>query len=74
LIDLNNNLHMIIGLVGIGGLAVSMLLVGVLMFTLSAFYLRKPMIAGLIGNLSSFTVAIGVILLFIRKDLNKNQT
>jgi len=47
---------MIIGLVGIGGLAVSMLLVGVLMFTLSAFYLRKPMIAGLIGNLSSFTV------------------
>jgi hypothetical protein len=63
---------MIIGLIGIGGLAVSMLMVGVLMFTLSAVYLRKPLIAGLIGNLSSFSVAVGVILLFIKKDLNKN--
>jgi hypothetical protein len=50
-----------------------MLLIGVLMFTISSFYLRKPMIAGLMGNLSTFTVAIGVILLFIKRDLNKIQ-
>jgi len=73
LIDINNNLHMIIGLIGIGGLAVSMLMIGVLFFTLSTVYLRKPMVAGLVGNISSFTVAIGVILLFIKKDLNKNE-
>lgn len=73
MIDLNNNLHMIIGLIGIGGLAVSILMIGVFFFTLSAVYLRKPMVSGLIGNISSFTVAIGVILLFIKRDLNKNQ-
>lgn len=69
--DLNINIHMIIGLIGIGGLAVSIILIGVLFFTLSTVYLRKPMVAGLIGNISSFTVAIGVILLFIKRDLNK---
>jgi len=62
---------MLIGLVGIGGLAVTMVLVGVLFFTLSTLYLRKPFIAGLIGNISSFSISIAVILLFIKRDMKQ---
>ena len=69
----NDNLHMLIGIIGISGLAVSIILIGVAFFTISLLYLKKPQIAGLIGNISSLSIAVGVILFFIKRGINNKS-
>ena len=42
-------------------------LIAIAIFTVSFIYFRSPVVAGVIGNLSSLGMILGVILVFIKK-------
>ena len=71
IIIFSENLNMILGLIGIGGLALSISLVGIAIFLLSSIYLRRPVIPELLGNLSSLVTAICVIGFSIKRAMKQ---
>lgn len=59
-----DNLDKIIGLVG---LVIGIELIAAVIFTLSIVYLKNPVTAGIIGNMSSLTIFLGLIAYSIRR-------
>jgi hypothetical protein len=60
-----DNLDKIVGLVGIlSGIEI----LAAIIFTISFIYLRNPQVAGIIGNISSLSMTLGLITLFLKKD------
>jgi hypothetical protein len=53
-----DNLDKIIGLVG---LMVGVEIIAAVIFTVSVLYLRSPVVAGIVGNLSSLDMTLGII-------------
>ncbi|WP_048189800.1 hypothetical protein [Methanobacterium sp. SMA-27] len=60
-----DNLDKILGLFG---LMVGIELIAIVIFTLSILYIRNPLAAGLIGNISSLTMTLGIIGYAINRD------
>ncbi len=61
-----DNLDKILGLVGvIAGIEI----IAIAIFTVSVLYFRNPVIAGLIGNLSSLTMIIGIIWYSVKREI-----
>ena len=60
-----DNLDKILGLFG---LMVGIELIAIVIFTLSILYIRNPVAAGLIGNISSLTMTLGIIGYAINRD------
>ena len=62
-----DNLDKIIGMVG---LMLGIELVAIFIFTVSIAYFRSPVVAGVIGNMSSLGMTLGVIVVFIKKEMH----
>ena len=62
-----DNLDKIIGLVG---LMIGIELIAIFLFTVSITYLRNPAVAGVIGNMSSLGMTLGIIFAFVKKEMN----
>jgi hypothetical protein len=62
-----DNLDKILGLVG---LMVGIEVIAIAIFTVSILYIRNPITAGIIGNVSSLTMIMGIIGYSIKKDKN----
>jgi xanthosine utilization system XapX-like protein len=62
-----DNLDKIIGMVG---LMLGIELVAIFIFTVSIAYFRSPVVAGVIGNMSSLGMTLGVIFAFVKKEMN----
>ena len=62
-----DNLDKILGLVG---LMVGIEVIAIAIFTVSILYIRNPISAGIIGNVSSLTMIMGIIGYSIKKDRN----
>ena len=60
-----DNLDKILGLFG---LMVGIELIAIVIFTVSILYIRNPVAAGLIGNISSLTMTIGIIGYAVNRD------
>ena len=45
-------------------------LIAIAIFTVSVIYFRSPVVAGVIGNLSSLGMTLGVILVSVKKEMN----
>ncbi len=60
-----DNLDKILGLFG---LMVGIELIAIVIFTVSILYIRNPVAAGLIGNISSLTMTLGIIGYAINRD------
>ncbi len=60
-----DNLDKILGLFG---LMIGIELIAIVIFTLSILYIRNPLAAGLIGNISSLTMTLGIIGYAINRD------
>lgn len=62
-----DNLDKILGLFG---LMVGIELIAIVIFTVSILYIRNPVAAGLIGNISSLTMTLGIIGYAVNRDRN----
>ena len=62
-----DNFDKIIGLVGV---IMGIELIAILIFSVSILYFRSPVIAGVIGNLSSFGMTLGLLAVFVKKELH----
>ena len=62
-----DNLDKIIGMVG---LIMGIELIAIAIFTVSILYLRSPVVAGIIGNLSSLGMMLGTIFVFVKKEMH----
>jgi hypothetical protein len=62
-----DNLDKIIGFVG---LVIGIELIAVAIFTLSVLYFKNPVVAGVIGNLSSLGMILGAIFVFAKKEMH----
>ncbi len=60
-----DNLDKILGLFG---LMVGIELIAIVIFTVSILYVRNPVAAGLIGNISSLTMTLGIIGYAVNRD------
>ena len=60
-----DNLDKILGLFG---LMVGIELIAIVIFTVSILYIRNPVAAGLIGNISSLTMTLGIMGYAINRD------
>ncbi|MBZ2165308.1 hypothetical protein [Methanobacterium spitsbergense] len=60
-----DNLDKILGLFG---LMIGIELIAIVIFTVSILYIRNPVAAGLIGNISSLTMTLGIIGYAINRD------
>jgi len=61
-----DNLDKIIGMVG---LVMGIELIAIAIFSVSVLYFRNPVVAGVIGNLSSLGMLLGTIFVFVKKDM-----
>jgi hypothetical protein len=61
-----DNLDKIIGMVG---LVMGIELIAITIFTVSLAYFRSPVVAGVIGNLSSLGMLLGTIFVFVKKEM-----
>jgi hypothetical protein len=61
-----DNLDKIIGMVG---LVMGIEIIAIAIFTISVIYLRNPVVAGVIGNLSSLGMLFGTLFIFVKKDM-----
>jgi hypothetical protein len=52
------------------GLMLGIELVAIVIFTVSIAYFRSPVVAGVIGNMSSLGMTLGVIFAFVKKEMN----
>jgi hypothetical protein len=59
-----DNLDKIIGLVG---LVVGIELIAAAIFTISIVYFKNPATAGIIGNMSSLTIFLGLIVYSVKR-------
>ncbi len=66
-----DNLDKIIGMIG---LMLGIELVAIFIFTVSIAYFRSPAVAGLIGNLSSLGMMLGVIFAFVEKEMHNHRS
>jgi hypothetical protein len=62
-----DNMDKILGLVG---LMVGIELIAIAIFTASILYLRNPFAAGIIGNISSLAIILGIIGYTLNKEKN----
>ena len=62
-----DNLDKIIGMVG---LIIGIELIAIAIFTVSILYFRSPVVAGIIGNLSSLGMMLGTIFVFVKKEMH----
>jgi hypothetical protein len=62
-----DNLDKILGLVG---LMVGIELIAIAIFTATILYLRNPFAAGIIGNISSLAMIMGIIGYTLNKERN----
>jgi hypothetical protein len=60
-----DNLDKILGLFG---LMIGIELIAIVIFTISILYIRNPVAAGLIGNISSLTITLGIIGYAVNRD------
>ena len=44
-------------------------LIAIAIFTVSVIYFRSPVVAGVIGNLSSLGMTLGVILVSVKREM-----
>jgi hypothetical protein len=61
-----DNLDKIIGMVG---LILGIELIAIVIFTLSIVYFRNPVAAGVIGNMSSLGLTLGLTFAFVKKEM-----
>ncbi|HEX7467574.1 MAG TPA: hypothetical protein VF324_03155 [Methanobacterium sp.] len=62
-----NNLDKIIGLVG---LIMGIEIIAIAIFISSILYIRNPVVAGLIANISSFTMTLALLSYAINRERN----
>ncbi|MBZ2164519.1 hypothetical protein [Methanobacterium spitsbergense] len=62
-----DNLDKIIAMVGMI-MGIELIAIGI--FTLSIAYFRSPVVAGIIGNISSLGMMLGVIFVFVKKEIH----
>lgn len=55
-------------IVGVLGAVIGIEIVAILIFMVSAIYLRNQQVAGLIGNLSSMSMAFVLLVTLLKKD------
>lgn len=60
-----DNLDKILGLVGV---IVGIEIIAAIIFTFSLIYLRNPQFAGVVGNISSLSLTLGLITIFLKRD------
>jgi hypothetical protein len=63
--------NLVIKISALVGLFIGIELIAIALFTVSVLYFRSPVIAGVIGNLSSLGMLLGVILVFVKKEMSK---
>ena len=61
-----DNLDKIIAMVG---MLMGIELIAIANFTVSIAYFRSPVIAGVIGNMSSLGMILGVVFVFVKKEM-----
>ena len=61
-----NNLDKIIGMIG---LVMGIELIAIAIFTVSVIYFRNPVVAGVIGNLSSLGMLLATLFVFVKRDM-----
>ncbi len=52
------------------GLIMGIELIAIAIFTVSILYFRSPVVAGIIGNLSSLGMMLGTIFVFVKKEMH----
>jgi hypothetical protein len=62
-----DNLDKILGLVG---LMIGIEIIAIAIFTATVLYIRNPVVAGIIGNISSLTMTMGIIGYSLFRDKN----
>ena len=62
-----DNLDKIIGMVG---LIMGIELIAITIFTVSLAYFRSPVVAGVIGNMSSLGMTLGTIIVLVKREMH----
>ena len=65
------NLDKIIAMVGMI-MGIELIAIGI--FTVSIAYFRSPVIAGIIGNMSSLGMMLSVIFVFVKREMRTNKS
>ena len=63
--------NLVVKISALVGMFVGIELIAIAIFTVSVIYFRSPVVAGVIGNLSSLGMILGVILVFVKKEMSK---
>jgi len=63
--------NLVIKISAMVGMFLGIELIAIAIFTVSVLYFRSPVIAGVIGNMSSLGMIVGVILVFVKKEMGK---
>jgi|WetSurMetagenome_2_1015567.scaffolds.fasta_scaffold483516_1 hypothetical protein len=56
-------------IVGLVGLILGIELIAIVIFTISIVYFKSPVVAGLIGNISSLGMVLGTLFVFVKKEM-----
>ncbi len=62
-----NNLDKIIGILG---LILGIELIAIAIFSFSILYFKSPVVAGVIGNMSSLGMTLGTIIVFVKREMH----
>jgi len=61
--------NLVVKISALVGLFVGIELIAIAIFTVSVIYFRSPVVAGVIGNLSSLGMTLGVILVSVKREM-----
>ena len=62
--------NLVVKISALVGLFMGIELIAIAIFTVSVIYFRSPVVAGVIGNLSSLGMTLGVIFVFVKKEIH----
>ncbi|MBZ2164565.1 hypothetical protein [Methanobacterium spitsbergense] len=61
--------NLIVKISALVGMFVGIELIAIAIFTVSVIYFRSPVVAGVIGNLSSLGMVLGLILVSVKMEM-----
>jgi hypothetical protein len=62
--------NLVIKISALVGLFIGIELIAIAIFTVSVLYFKSPVVAGVIGNLSSLGMLLGVILVSVKREMH----
>ena len=61
--------NLIVKITALVGMFLGIELIAIAIFTVSVIYFRSPVVAGVLGNLSSLGMLLGVILVLVKREM-----